>query len=358
MLSLIHMHTIFKEAAPRKKKSSESFLQQWPALSISLFVTGFSLLILVGLAAAGWPGSVASNCYEDYLVTPDCYCERLRGDKPGDVWLAQPINTITNLWFILVGFLIAYAADSRKFPSKEWWTDNNNLITQDKMYSIVLSLSACLLGVGSTFLHASFTTWGRQSDMIAMYFVGTFLILYPLLRDGHITKQQAMWTYGLSNIYLVYWVSNVATPDTTRKLFTTLILTSWIIEIFFVDPKWAKQNQQSRKIFFGNLLMFIVAVLQWKASESGGPLCDPETIFQGHSLWHLQSALGIGGEFLYYLGEKGTPAPKHVFVENTESIRSSHTMAESTSGAQSVGSNSMTDSPSATSYDSGSECSH
>ena len=44
-------------------------------------------------------------------------------------------------------------------------------------------------------------------------------------------------------------------------------------------------------------------MLTWKASESAGPLCDPDSLWQGHSLWHLQSALVIAGQYFYYLAE-------------------------------------------------------
>jgi hypothetical protein len=308
----------------------QSTFCRWPVLSTCLSVTCASFLLFFAFAAAGWPGSVTSNCYEDYLVNPDCFCERLRGTKPGDndVWIAQPVNTISNLWFVLVGLLIAYTADAKRLPaSKEccWWEHNHNLMTQDRLYSQVFALDACLLGVGSSFFHASFTTWGRQLDMIAMYWIASFLLLYPLLREGRITKQQAVWTYCCGNMCLMYWTVRVATPESSRRLFTTIITTSWAYEILMVDPEWAKLNSKGRRIFYVNLAMFCVAAIQWKASESGGPLCLPDSIFQGHSLWHFQGALGIGGSFLYYLAELGTPSSsssntkRRFMVENTPS---------------------------------------
>jgi hypothetical protein len=337
-----------------------STICRWPALTICLSVTSLLLFLLFCFDAAGWPGSEpTSNCYEDYLVTPDCFCEKLWGDKPGDVWIAQPMNTLTNLYFVIVGLMIAYAADSRQFPSKEWWENNKNPITQDNIYSIVLALDACLLGVGSTFLHASFTSWGRQADMGAMYLIGTFMIVYPLLRERYVTKEQAIWMYILTNLSLIYWVTNLSSPEHARKLFTTLMVASWLIEVFMVDPEWAKKNRFSRRIFVANIVMFVGAVLQWKASESGMPLCYPESIFQGHSLWHFQSAVGIGGTFVYYLAEevpismihsspsssknttkkdtKKNNGKKQILVENPPSTAQ---RAESAAGVQSVTSHS------------------
>lgn len=280
-----------------------SVVQKWPALSITSGVTLILGLAVLGVAAAGWPGQVTSNCYEDYLVTADCYCERLRGDKPGDVWFAQPMNTISNLWFIVSGLLIAYAADSRSFPSKQWWDERRNPITQDISYSIVYALTACLLGLGSICLHASFTTWGRQLDMCAMYFLASFSILYPFLKQNQVTKEQAFWLYVLMNAALVNWTFFVGSPDQTRKLFSTMIVSSWLMEIFAVDAYTIRQNKQARNILFFNIAMFAIATVQWKASESGGPLCEPDSLWQGHSLWHFQSAFAIAGLYSYYLME-------------------------------------------------------
>lgn len=60
--------------------------------------------------------------------------------------------------------------------------------------------------------------------------------------------------------------------------------------------------------------MFALAAVQWKASESGGPLCEPDSLWQGHSLWHFQSAFAIAGQYYYYLLED-IPSGK-VFIEN------------------------------------------
>ncbi len=275
----------------------------WPATSLCLGVTSLAFSFVILIAAAGWPGTIASNCYEDYLITADCYCERLRGEKPGDVWLAQPMNTISNLWFVVSGLVIAHASDSRSFPSRKWWEEKTNPITRDKLYSATYSLISCLLGVGSTCLHASFTAWGRQVDMIAMYLLASFSLIYPFLKNGTLNRQQAVWSYCFLSACLVYWTVAIGTPEQTRRLFTTLIVSSWAIELFTVDDDTAKHNKEARKILLSNVALFIVGVLIWKASESSGPLCYPDSLWQGHSLWHLQSAIAIAGQYFYYVAE-------------------------------------------------------
>lgn len=137
------------------------------------------------------------------------------------------------------------------------------------------------------------------------------MVIYPMIRHGHISESQAFLSYVVANSALLYWVTQVSTPAQARKVFTALIVLSHGYEIFGVtDRKWLQANIKSRRVFYGNSLMFLLAVAQWKASESGGPLCDPESLWQGHSLWHFQSAIGIAGIFLYYLYEE-LPAAKN-----------------------------------------------
>lgn len=312
--------------------------KNWAAVSTTLAVTTYSFYLVYLAAAAGWPGSVTSNCYEDYLVTADCYCERPRGEKPGDAWFAQPMNTISNLWFVVSGLLIAYAADSRSFPSKEWWETRSNPITENKLYSTMYAVASCLLGVGSTCLHASFTTWGRQVDMIAMYLVAAFSLLYPFVKSKTLNRQQAIWSYCLLSAWLIYWTICIGTPEQTRRLFTTMVVASWAIEVFNIDEDTAKYNKEARRILLSNIAFFLFAVLTWKSSESAGPLCHPDSLWQGHSLWHLQSAMAIAGQYFYYVSEDHSMQHRKqttvkFFFDNTPSAQFIHSDSSSESGS-------------------------
>ena len=316
--------------------SLQNKILQWPALSICLGVTSVAFFIVFLIAAAGWPGPVTSNCYEDYLVTADCFCERLRGEKPGDAWFAQPMNTISNLWFVVSGLLIAYSADSRRFPSKETWETKTNPITQDKLYSTMFALASCLLGVGSTCLHASFTKWGRQVDMIAMYLIAGFSLLYPLVKNKTLTRKQFIISYCAVSAALMYWTVVIGTPEQTRRVFTALIVAAWSIEIFNVDEEYLNHNKLARKILLSTVAFFLGAVITWKTSESAGPLCFPDSLWQGHSLWHLQSAVAIAGQYFYYVAED-LPVVEHKNVKFVfESTPHAESIADSSSESGSV----------------------
>lgn len=44
----------------------------------------------------------------------------------------------------------------------------------------------------------------------------------------------------------------------------------------------------------------------WLASRSGGPLCDPDSLFQAHALWHLLAAAGCA--FIFRADSEATQA--------------------------------------------------
>lgn len=42
------------------------------------------------------------------------------------------------------------------------------------------------------------------------------------------------------------------------------------------------------------LLTFSIGVIVWILSRTGRPWCDPDSIVQGHAVWHVLAALGLG----------------------------------------------------------------
>ena len=88
----------------------------------------------------------------DYI---DIYCERVSGD-----FLAEPLNAITNLGFILVGLFIL---KGQSFSGR------------------ILGVITTLVGLGSLTFHTFATTWAAALDVgfIAL-FILVFAYLVPL----------------------------------------------------------------------------------------------------------------------------------------------------------------------------------
>jgi hypothetical protein len=48
---------------------------------------------------------------------------------------------------------------------------------------------------------------------------------------------------------------------------------------------------------------FLVALVVWRLSHTGAPLCEPNSLLQGHAVWHLLCAASTVGIFLFYATE-------------------------------------------------------
>ena len=44
----------------------------------------------------------------------------------------------------------------------------------------------------------------------------------------------------------------------------------------------------------------------WLPSQTGGPLCDPDSLLQGHAAWHLLPAATTGCFYVYWCSEDRT----------------------------------------------------
>ncbi len=67
------------------------------------------------------------------------------------------------------------------------------------------------------------------------------------------------------------------------------------------------QTATSGKVWFWvGVGVFVLAFVIWFLSWTNGPLCDPNSPFQGHGVWLLLSAAAVGCLYKYFRAEEGT----------------------------------------------------
>jgi Na+-translocating ferredoxin:NAD+ oxidoreductase RnfE subunit len=124
---------------------------------------------------------------KDYV---DIYCERVSGD-----FLAEPINALTNLAFILVGLFI---------------------LKGESFSGRILGFVTILVGLGSLAFHTFATTWAATLDVafIAL-FILVFAYLVPLkLWNLSITQSIICSTLVIGIVFLF----NTFTPELKKWL--------------------------------------------------------------------------------------------------------------------------------------------
>jgi cytochrome c biogenesis protein CcdA len=95
-------------------------------------------------------------------------------------------------------------------------------------------------------------------------------------------------------------------PEMRRYLFGALVVLGLLSELFYIkkqhnpiETKWLKYAFAILLIAFGIWILDLTKVV-----------CEPTSLWQGHTLWHILSAIAIYLLHLYYRHEKDTNQTK------------------------------------------------
>lgn len=250
-------------------------------LLAALILTAVSAVITIALLmlfGPDWSRFAAATCTETR-----CFCEMPRTGT----FLLQPANSFSSFGFVFAGFLMILLARSRDwmsaFPSQA---------------ASILGVAAIITGVGSVLLHATLTLWGQFFDVLGMYLVSGFFLIYAIAKWRGIADRRAMFYYALLCVVLVAIL--YALPDVRRWLFAVILLAAIVLELVFARPL---RPQVRTGYYVAGLVTNIVAFTIWNLDQRG-QLCAPESLLQGHAVWHLLGAVALWFAFLYYRSER------------------------------------------------------
>jgi len=223
-----------------------------------------------------------ATCMPDH-----CFCEAIRYGE----WIRQPTNTFTNISFMLAGLYIAYLQYYKKQPQKNHLTNSNAL-------TYTYAASVFLVGAGSFFYHASLTFLGQFFDVMGMYLTITFFSLYNFARMKKWSDGNFILPFVLVNILLglaLYYI-----PEIRRYLFGVAIV---IFLIIATITQKKMQSQIESKYLKWTLGSFAVAFGIW-ILDIKKIVCIPQSLFQGHGVWHFLCAVASFFLYQYYASEK------------------------------------------------------
>lgn len=233
------------------------------------------MLTLLLVASSPWAVWRPGTCFPD-----DCFCEAI-----GAGLVRQPANTWSSFAFVLVAaWVVAQHARSRG--------DARAALSRAETALLVGSL--VLVGVGSAFYHASLTFVGQVIDVSGMYLVATFILLHRLGPRWGISPIASVLGFVLLNASLM--TAQVTTPALRRFAFGVLLTTALLVE-------WRSSRAGRAWLATGAGLMG-AAFLIWVVDRQR-ILCAPESLVQGHAIWHLLGALAAGCLFKSYEKEAG-----------------------------------------------------
>jgi hypothetical protein len=243
-------------------------------------VTGATLFgALIVWGVAGWSGQ-PSDCT---LPGGNCYCETPAGPSLAK----QPANTWSNLVPFAAGLAILVIADIERARRRGNPRPAQNSMLDGGFYAIGYGFVVLLLGPGSAAFHASLTNFGGFLDNLSMFaFIG-FVLVYDAFRiaraDDNKTAFAALYLAILTALGAIWWLR----PGSGILVFAGLVAAAVLLEL--VIAIWGIRGVQRPLVPWLALGLgtFAVALLIWRLSWTGAPLCDQTSLLQGHALWHI-----------------------------------------------------------------------
>jgi hypothetical protein len=217
--------------------------------------------------------SRAASCMPD-----SCFCEAIRSHG-----VKQPANAWSSLAFVVVAVMVL-ARWARRPPSNG-----------KAAYPLVYAFALTVVGFGSAYFHATLSFRGQFADVLGMYLVATFALLYSIDRLRPLSGKALVTGYVATNAVLamlLYWV-----PVVRRVVFALLIVAVLFVEILIRRKEHASATRHLSIAAAIMGLAFVVWILDFTRT-----LCRPESWIQGHAVWHILGAVAAWYLFRYYGG--------------------------------------------------------
>jgi hypothetical protein len=96
-------------------------------------------------------------------------------------------------------------------------------------------------------------------------------------------------------------------PLSNADLFGVLIVFAILLELA-TRHRCRQQTTTTLSYLAAAVVAFLAAYAAWLPSRTGFPLCYPESLWQGHALWHILCAASVGFVYLYGRSERRAEA--------------------------------------------------
>ena len=312
--------------------AANRFFYFYIALSISfIFLFVFFILSSFGLIQSSEGASLIGEASR--------WCERVSGGL-----FREPLNTLSNLGFMIVGLYMFWVICNDK-------QNSTNPFIGITPISVLYASVVIYLGPGSMLMHGTNTEWGGWADNLSMIMFIILPWLYNIYSMSSWTSKQLLSIYiSIVMIYSIWrwftdWGLGInfnlfgvsiglwAISETLYRFwspsfrflsgfvgFIVLLLFGtmpnevfnnfseyWWVILFWLPGLLASKkpvNRRTYKWYFLGMIAYFSAFAIWLTGVPDHELCEPDSIIQAHSIWHLLSALATYFFFLHFRDEK------------------------------------------------------
>ena len=310
--------------------------KHWQPFYISLVLSGLFVVTFFVLSALGYIQSIES---QGIIGDASRWCERVSGGL-----FREPVNTLSNLGFMVVGIYIFYTITT------DTNTSANNYFVGLTGISILYSSAAIFLGPGSMLMHGTNSGWGGWADNLSMIMYILIPWLYNIFRMSNWTVRRFLEIYfSIVVIYAVMrWISGwglginlelfsvsiglwaiseflfkfwsplfrflsgfvgffvLALFGTTPLDVIANFSEYWWVILFWIPGLLSNKKPtttRTYKWYFLGMVAYFSAFIIWSTGVPDHALCRPDSLIQAHGIWHLLSAVATYCFFLHYRSE-------------------------------------------------------
>lgn len=195
--------------------------------------------------------------------------------------ISEPSNTWSNLAYIIIAVLIFLSARKSRSQSIKW-----------------IPYAFLIMGVGSFFYHAANFYIAQIFDFVGMYFLVHWFIALNLMRAKLATPKKA------TIFYINFMILNVLALHIMYLVNIKFQVLIAIAGVLVVATEWAARKKGSlpRKNYWLVIGVLVIVVGEvFSLLDLSRTWCDPTNHFvQGHSIWHILSAIGLFFAYKHY----------------------------------------------------------
>ena len=295
-----------------------------------------ALFLCLHIIDGSWEGFSPSTCLSR---SSQCFCERPRAGL-----VRQPSNTYSNLAFTICGAAAlskgyrALVSSKRKGAStsksegppadskdpsigrsigaraEAYISMEESREKVGEAFIIVFALSCIILGFGSGLFHASLTFFGQILDNAGMYVVIIACAVYSkvsvqmerggkhsfLLPHHQVYVDWLCWSTLAVCIKVWMHAADFAGNVFGRFYFFFFIVAGFLAEVYARRVCYMRKEKGNLKYFVAATVTFAVSFAVW-IMDKNGTICYPDSLFQGHAVWHVLDGFAAYFIFLYYL---------------------------------------------------------
>ena len=198
---------------------------------------------------------------------PIADCERL-----ADGLLTQPVNALSSLAFVLVGIGLIARTPAHKVDYRP--------------RARALATALVLVGLGSVAFHGPGGTW---ADWVHDASITALLVLVIVVEFG----DRPSW---IARHELVVWLTTTAVLGGFEAIWQPLAnglnaVLAGVAILALVVFRWRTPTRRGVSAALGLVAAGAVIMV---LSRTDGPWCDSTSLLQGHAVWHVLAAFGLG----------------------------------------------------------------